>query len=123
MAFGDCLSCKTARFLLGNERSLGEFPFSGDIHRSAPPVSNTAHGRFLGRFFLEGLVYRLRLTGGFAAFEPFGLLPATRAAVRKNESSRFAFFLPAKAANRTFLNLKNILKIPFGRRFWKSDES
>jgi hypothetical protein len=44
--------------------------------------------------------YRLRPTGGFTAFEPFGLWPATRAAVRKNESSRFAFFLTAKAVNR-----------------------
>jgi hypothetical protein len=38
--------------------------------------------------------------GGFAAFEPFGLWPATRAAASKNESSRFAFLLAAKAANR-----------------------
>jgi hypothetical protein len=28
----------------------------------------------------------------FTAFEPFGLWPASRAAGRKNESSRFAFF-------------------------------
>jgi hypothetical protein len=45
--------------------------------------------------------YRLHLTGGFTAFEPFGLWPATRAAVRKNESSCFAFFLTAKAVNKT----------------------
>jgi hypothetical protein len=33
-----------------------------------------------------------------AAFKPFGLWPAVRAAVRKNKSSRFIFFLTAKAA-------------------------
>jgi hypothetical protein len=37
--------------------------------------------------------------GGFAAFEPSELSPALRAAIRKNESFCFAFFLIAKAAN------------------------
>jgi hypothetical protein len=43
----------------------------------------------------------LQQAGEPIAFEPFGLPPAMRAALRKNESSRFAFFLSAKAMKPT----------------------
>jgi hypothetical protein len=42
-------------------------------------------------FLIRGFPWRAALSM-FTAFEPFGLLPAMRAAARKNESSRFAFF-------------------------------
>jgi hypothetical protein len=57
-------------------------------------------------FSFEKLMHRLRFLGGFAAFEPFGLWPAMRAAMRKNTKRELLFFLIAKAANRAFLNLK-----------------
>jgi hypothetical protein len=59
----------------------------------------------------EEIDHRLRLTGGFAAFEPFGLWPATRAAVRKNESSRFAFFLYRKGGTSNAPELEKILEV------------
>jgi hypothetical protein len=48
--------------------------------------------------------HRLCLIGGFAAFEPFGLWPATRAAMRKNVSSRVAFYHIANAAKPNALD-------------------
>jgi hypothetical protein len=62
------------------------------------------------------------LTSGFAAFEPFGLSPATRAAPRKNESSRFAFFFGAKAANRTFRRIAENFSNNFSKNAEKTQE-
>jgi hypothetical protein len=52
---------------------------------------------FPSSIILTGVDHR---PGGSAVFEPFGLLPVLRAAMRKNESSRFAFFFIAKTADQ-----------------------
>jgi hypothetical protein len=67
------------------------------------------------------------LPGGFAAFEPKGLWPATRAAVRKNESSRFAFFPYRKGGKGNNLKVREYRQNQAAKResewMWNAETS